>query len=122
MSFPRVKVVLRPVEIWECGNPDHEHKSKAAAIGCIARGGDKSAPKGERSANAKERRYLIFINVHAGMSFSEVGKRFGITGSNARELFRSAIHRAKCEDDTIDYYKKNKDYCFEMVQNWYESK
>ena len=91
------KQVLVTVEVryWTCLNPDHRHKTRAVAAGCIAKTEKKLNSAPPRRWNQEMHMKVIEQRDIDGMTFKAIGDSLGVSRSRGQSVYEKACRLYK---------------------------
>ena len=95
---PIKKKLVVEVVYWDCGHPDHQHKSEKMAAECIKKR-ERSAKRAPHVEWSDENRKKIIQMNESGFSLEEIRKEFGWSSKDsARSFLKDSLSRKKMED------------------------
>jgi hypothetical protein len=96
MATKRTQTVA--VEWWDCGNPDHKHRTREVAERCEARrerGESKFQP---RSKEDRVRRIILAMQSrYDGCTFKAVGETLGVSAGTAKQIIWRGLRMSNYE-------------------------
>ncbi|MCB1915532.1 MAG: hypothetical protein KDG52_07440 [Rhodocyclaceae bacterium] len=101
---PKLKTELILVEYWDCGNPDHRHKTEAVASACI----EKRKNRAALSTGAREwtnEAYAAVLKHHReGARQCDIARSLGLSAERTRQVLAKAerLERAGESADPLD--------------------
>jgi hypothetical protein len=89
---PTKKHRVIEVEYWDCGIAKHSHKTEAVAQSCIDKQKQKKTTKKNNSWTKEKRLELVKLR-DSGLTFDEIGYRYGIGRQQARSVYEQTLIR-----------------------------
>jgi hypothetical protein len=116
---PKKKTIYVKAEYWDCGHPDHRHKTEKVAQECITKGGNvQKKSLHDQLAINRERWIVATVMMIYGHTAKEAGDQIGVSEGRARQIVKRIISRAsryidwtkmpECSRE-IRYVRKSKD-------------
>ena len=101
---PKLKTELVLVEYWDCGNPDHRHKTEDVALACIAKREARTALNAGARKWTNEAYAAVLAEHRAGARQCELAKSLGLSPERVREVLAKAarLERAAKSTDPFD--------------------
>jgi hypothetical protein len=119
-------VPIKKIEViekvyWDCGHPDHKHVSEYIAKNCIIDGKNKPKQPARRPTRTREAISEMCMNILAGESFKSEGKKIGVGGERAQQIFnqtkRMIFHPKYNTSNDDGSIFKNIDDLYELRKN-----
>lgn len=101
---PKLKTELVRIEYWDCGNPDHRHKTEAVALNCVAKREKRSALSTGARKWTHEAHAAVLAEHRAGARQCDLAKSLGLSPARVRQVLAEAerFERAGASSDPLD--------------------
>lgn len=87
---PKLKTELIRLEYWDCGNPDHRHKTEAVASACIEKRENRTA-RCTGARNWTNEAYAAVLKQHReGARQCDIARSLGLSKERARQVLAKA--------------------------------
>ena len=95
---PKLKAELVRVEYWDCGNPDHRHKTAGVALACIEKCEKRTAINTGALRWTNEALAEMLAEHRAGARQCDLSKRLGLSRSRVGQVLAMAERRERSVD------------------------
>lgn len=101
---PKLKTELVRVEYWDCGNPDHRHKTEDVAQACIEKREARTALNTGARKWTNEAYAAVLAEHRAGARQVDLAKSLGLSPERVRQVLAKAerLERAVASTDPLD--------------------
>jgi len=101
---PKLKAELVRVEYWDCGNPDHRHKTEDVALACIAKREARTALNTGARKWTNEAYAAVLAEHRAGARQCDMAKSLSLSPERVRQVLAKAarLERAGASTDPLD--------------------
>lgn len=101
---PKLKAELVRVEYWDCGNPDHRHKTEDVALACIAKREARTALNTGARKWTNEAYAAVLAEHRAGARQCDLAKSLDLSRERVRQVLAKAarLERAVASTDPLD--------------------
>lgn len=110
---PKLKIELIRVEYWDCGNPDHRHKTSSVASACI----EKREKRVALSAGARKWTNEAYADVlkrrRDGEKQCDIARSIGLSAARTRQILAKAerLERARQSIDPLSTLSERSRNC-----------
>lgn len=120
---PELKTRIVKVQYWDCGVPEHSHKTCEVAAECMQKRAER---KTQPSKAEKRARWLVAMRlVLDGQTYNDVGNHLGISANRVRQIVHKVRRMAlwNCPDiPEHDYWnirdiRKHKDFYLKRMEH-----
>lgn len=101
---PKLKTELIRAEYWDCGNPDHRHKTEAVASACIEKRESRAALSTGARKWTKEAYAAVLKQHREGARQCDIARSIGLSAERTRQILAKAerLERARESTDPLD--------------------
>jgi hypothetical protein len=101
---PKLKTELIRAEYWDCGNPDHRHKTDAVASACIEKRENRAALSTGARKWTKEAYAAVLKHHREGARQCDIARSLGLSATRTRQILDKAerLERAVESTDPLD--------------------
>lgn len=86
---PTMRKTWVEVTYWDCGNPDHRHKTEEIAAKCMEKNANK---KPQTPVNVRRARWIAAMRaVICGATWKEAGTSIGVSGGRCQQIVRKVM-------------------------------
>lgn len=87
---PKLKTELIRAEYWDCGNPDHRHKTEAVASACIEKRESRAALSTGARKWTKEAYADVLKHHREGARQCDIARSLGLSATRTRQIINKA--------------------------------
>lgn len=87
---PKLKIELVRIEYWDCGNPDHRHKTEAVAGACIEKRESRSALSTGARKWTREAYAALLKERRSGVRVCDIARRIGLSVARTSQILAAA--------------------------------
>ena len=101
---PKFKTELVRIEYWDCGNPDHRHKTEDVALACIKKRDRAQAFNADARSWTNEAYAQLLAEHRAGARKCDLAKSLQLSRAHVGQLIAKAerLERARASTDPLD--------------------
>lgn len=101
---PKLKTELIRVEYWDCGNPDHRHKTEAVASACIEKRDSRAALSTSARKWTNDAYAAVLKQHREGARQCDIARSLGLSAERTRQALAKAerLERAGESTDPLD--------------------
>ncbi len=101
---PKLKTEIVRVEYWDCGNPDHRHKTEDVARSCFEKREKRTAFTNGANKWTNEAYAQVLKEHRAGARQCDIARSLGLSSTRVREVLAKAerLESAQASTDPLD--------------------
>lgn len=101
---PKLKTEIVRVEYWDCGNPDHRHKTEDVARSCFEKREKRTAFTNGANKWTNEAYAQVLKEHRAGARQCDLARSLGLSSTRVREVLAKAerLESAQASTDPLD--------------------
>ena len=113
---PKLKTELVRIEYWDCGNPDHRHKTEAVASACLEKRERRAARHVGTRKWTKEAYAAVLKQHREGARQCDIARSLGLSAPRARQILIEAerLERAAESTDPLNMLSARTQNCLKL--------